>query len=102
MRALDMFWMSNRDWWEFVDHIPTIKASAPPEAQRSYKRYMEQTSNKAEYRRLMERIEEQKQIIAENKAWFGEDARERRWARRCLADYKKHLKTEFPNGEPND
>ena len=44
MRKLDMFWMSNREWWEFKNHIPVLKESAPPEAKASYKRYLEQTT----------------------------------------------------------
>ena len=42
MRKVDLFWQSNREWWEFRDHIPVVKASAPPEAQASYQRYLEQ------------------------------------------------------------
>ena len=42
MGKIDLFWQSNREWWELRDHIPVVKASAPPEAQASYKRYLEQ------------------------------------------------------------
>ena len=42
MRKLDLFWMSDDAWWELKDHIPTVKASAPPEAQQSYARYLMQ------------------------------------------------------------
>lgn len=35
MRKIDLYWMSNREWWEYVDHIRTIKDSAPPEAKES-------------------------------------------------------------------
>lgn len=44
MRKVDLYWKSNRDWWEFIEHIPTIKESAPPEAQESYKKYLQQTN----------------------------------------------------------
>ena len=37
-----MYWMSNRDWWELKNHIPTVKEDAPIEAKVSYKRYKEQ------------------------------------------------------------
>lgn len=42
MKKLDLFWKSNRSWWEFKNHIPTIKKDAPPQAQESYKRYLQQ------------------------------------------------------------
>lgn len=42
MRKYDLFWQSNRDWWEFKNHIPVVKETAPPEAQESYKRYLKQ------------------------------------------------------------
>ena len=29
MKKLDLYWKSNREWWEYIDHIPTIKESAP-------------------------------------------------------------------------
>lgn len=60
MRKLDLFWRSNRDWWEFRNHIPTLKDDAPPEAQKSYRRYLEQTAmDEAEHYKniLMESIE---------------------------------------------
>ena len=44
MRKMDLFWRSNREWWEYKDHIPTIKPDAPPEAQESYKNYIIQSS----------------------------------------------------------
>lgn len=47
MTHIDLYWQENDDWWEFVDHVPTIKESAPPEAQESYKRYLEQIKSKA-------------------------------------------------------
>ena len=43
LKKLDTFWKSNREWWEYKDHIKVIKANAPPEAQKSYKTYLEQT-----------------------------------------------------------
>jgi hypothetical protein len=42
MRKLDLYWKSNREWWEYKNHIPTIKESAPEKAKESYKRYLEQ------------------------------------------------------------
>ena len=43
MRKYDLYWMENEDWYEFDESLfPRIKESAPPEAQRSYKRYLEQ------------------------------------------------------------
>ncbi len=46
MRRLNLYWRSNRDWWEFDNHIPVIKKDAPPEAQESYKLYLQQISGK--------------------------------------------------------
>lgn len=45
MRKLDLYWMSNRDWWELKDLVPTIRADAPPEAKASYERYLKQTED---------------------------------------------------------
>ena len=42
MKKLDLYWKNDRSWWEFKNHIPVIKNDAPPEAQESYKRYLEQ------------------------------------------------------------
>lgn len=42
MRKLDIYWKSNRQWWEFQNHIPTIRKDAPPEAQESYANYCNQ------------------------------------------------------------
>ena len=46
MRKLDLYWQSNRDWWEYVNHIPRVKDNAPAEAKESYRRYQEQLSEK--------------------------------------------------------
>ena len=41
--------MSNRDWWELKNHIPTVKEDAPIEAKVSYERYKEQLKSTAVY-----------------------------------------------------
>lgn len=46
MRKIDLFWQSNPDWWEFRNHIPTVKEDAPQAAQESYARYLEQTTER--------------------------------------------------------
>ena len=46
MTKLDLYWQSNSDWWELKNHIPVVKKDAPPEAQESYKRYLEQLKKK--------------------------------------------------------
>lgn len=46
MRMIDMYWMSNPDWWELRNHIPVVKETAPTEAQESYKKYLEQKRKK--------------------------------------------------------
>ena len=42
MKKLDLYWKSNRDWWEFKDHVQVVKDDAPAEAKESYQRYLEQ------------------------------------------------------------
>ena len=43
MRILEHYWMSNKDWWyRDKNLVPRLKEDAPPEAQESYKRYLEQ------------------------------------------------------------
>ena len=42
MRFLDLYWKSNPDWWEFVDHVQVIRKDAPPEAQQSYQNFLRQ------------------------------------------------------------
>ena len=42
MRAYDVYWMSNPDWYTIKDGLTIIKEDAPPDAQRSYDRYLEQ------------------------------------------------------------
>ncbi len=46
MRKVDWYWHSNPDWWEFRNHFAVVKEDAPPEAQESYKRYLEQIKEK--------------------------------------------------------
>ena len=42
MKKLDFYWASNREWWEFKNHIRVLRSDAPKEAQDSYKHYLEQ------------------------------------------------------------
>ena len=43
MRKLDFFWASNKDWYFRKENgVRVLKPNAPPEAQESYKRYLEQ------------------------------------------------------------
>lgn len=42
MKILEHYWMSNKDWWYWKNGIQILKDDAPPEAQESYKRYLEQ------------------------------------------------------------
>lgn len=42
IRKLDLYWMSNREWWQLNNHVPVIKECAPIEAKESYIRYKEQ------------------------------------------------------------
>lgn len=45
MRKVDLYWMSNRDWISFTDNGVILKPDAPPEAQKSYAHYLEQTKD---------------------------------------------------------
>ena len=47
MKKYDMHWMSNKEWWEFQNHIPVVKADAPDEAQKSYTNYLEELEKEA-------------------------------------------------------
>lgn len=43
MRVFEHFWLSNEDWWHYDENdIEVINDDAPPEAQESYKIYLEQ------------------------------------------------------------
>ena len=43
MRKFDFFWATNRDWYHWTeDGDRVINPDAPPEAQESYKHYLEQ------------------------------------------------------------
>ena len=73
MRKIDMFWQSNDDWWEFRNGIPTVKEKAPQEAQESYARYLEQTTEECE-RNINPACKEEfaPQILARGKKYFEE------------------------------
>ena len=42
MRAYDVFWMSNRDWYKLKNGVRIIKEDAPKEAQESFDNYLKQ------------------------------------------------------------
>lgn len=42
MRAYDVFWMQNKDWYIRKNGVKFIKDDAPQEAQESFNYYMEQ------------------------------------------------------------
>lgn len=44
MKKLDLYWKSDHSWWEFKNHIPVVKKDAPPQAKKSYERYLQQIS----------------------------------------------------------
>ena len=53
-----------------------------------------------QYDRLMQQIENEKRIIAENKGWFGAKAKARKAATANLEALTAQLTREFPNGRP--
>ena len=44
MRALDLHWMDNPKWWEYVNGEVRVKDDAPKEAKESYDHYLKQIS----------------------------------------------------------
>lgn len=44
MRKVDLFWKSNKEWWEYRNGTPVLKETAPTEARESYEHYLEQMS----------------------------------------------------------
>ena len=50
MSNFDVYWMSNREWWEFKGSVATVKEDAPPEAQESYRRFQEEQEKKRSLR----------------------------------------------------
>lgn len=49
MRNLDLFWASNRDWYEWTENGDRVlKETAPQEAKESYARYIKQKKIAAE------------------------------------------------------
>ena len=46
MTKLDLYWMTNPDWYDFADDgelgTPFLTEAAPPEAKESFARYLEQ------------------------------------------------------------
>lgn len=43
MKAYDVYWQTNPEWWELNDNlVPVLKKDAPAEAKASYERYRKQ------------------------------------------------------------
>ena len=60
------------------------------------------TYERAKYDELCSRIEHQKEIIAQNKGWFGTPAKLRKAAQEELHYLERKMQEEFPNGEPSE
>ena len=43
MRKLDLYWMTNKEWYGLKDMVYYIKDSAPEEAKKSFAHYLERT-----------------------------------------------------------
>ena len=57
MRKLDLYWKSNRDWWEYdKDFYPVLTENAPKEVWESYLRYLEQTDRR-EYKKVLKKYQ---------------------------------------------
>lgn len=49
MRNLDLYWMTNPDWYDYPDDdnaVAFLTEKAPVEARESYERYLEQKKGK--------------------------------------------------------
>lgn len=46
MRKLDLFWMSNKEWYGMKNMVYYIKDNAPEEVKKSFQHYLEQTKEK--------------------------------------------------------
>lgn len=43
MKAVDLYWKKNREWYYYDDNlVPRIREDAPEEAKKSYENYMKQ------------------------------------------------------------
>ena len=42
MRRIDMYWLSNKNWYHRENGVAVINEDAPEDAKRSYNRYLEQ------------------------------------------------------------
>ena len=74
------------------------RRKAAEEAER--KRQVELVEKRSRYDALQKNISEQEQIIAENRGWFGAQAKARKAAKEQLASLQAQLNREFPNGRP--
>lgn len=74
------------------------RRKAAEEAER--KRQAELAAKRAHYDELQKNISGQERIIADNRGWFGEQAKARKAAKEQLAILQAQLAREFPNGRP--
>jgi len=61
---------------------------------------VEDQDREERYDQLIREIQEQNQIISENKALFGAKAKARKDAKEKLEELQRQLNKEFPNGRP--
>ena len=62
------------------------------------KRLEELAAKRTRYDEISKRISEQERIIAENRGWFGAQAKARKAAQQQLSELQAQLAREFPNG----
>ena len=74
------------------------KRKAVEEAERQ--RQAELVAKRARYDEISNAINLQMQIIAQNKGWFGAQAKARKAAQEHLATLQAQLAKEFPKGKP--
>ena len=42
MRKFDVYWKSNKEWYEYDGLVPKLKEDVPKEAQESFEHYLQQ------------------------------------------------------------
>lgn len=47
MRKFDVYWKSNKEWYEYDGLVPKLKEDAPKEAQESFEHYLQQKKETA-------------------------------------------------------
>jgi len=83
-----------------MDTLEELKGLDWPDEDDEIDLYVEDQDREERYDQLIREIQEQNQIISENKALFGAKAKARKDAKEKLEELQRQLNKEFPNGRP--